>query len=181
MDEADPLRIMTFNLWRGGIQVDFGQIAAAIRAANPDVVGLQEPEGNTRRLADLLGWPFADEGLHLISRYPIYRMMLPGADLDIQQFGVRAVALIERVPGAVIAVVNVHLASSPYGPAERAAGRNEAEIVAIEEQARLFELHGPMDALKWLSRRHGIPGFLVGDFNVPSHLDRDFSWPVSSA
>src|SRR5262245_52505628 len=123
-----PLRIMTFNLWRGGIQVDLGQIAAAIRAADPDIVGLQEPEGNTRRLAAALGWPFADEGLHLVSRHPIHRLPLDGPETETQQFGARFVALIEVEPGAAVALVNVHLASSPYGPAELAAGRSDAEV-----------------------------------------------------
>lgn len=190
---ARPLRIMTFNLWRGGIQVDFGQIAAVIRAAAPDVVGLQEPEGNTRRLAEALDWPFVDEGLHLIARHPIHRLPVPATEAETQQFGLRAVALIEVEPGAAVAVVNLHLASSPSGPAELAAGCSDAEVVALEEAMRLAELVAPIDALKALAAQ-GIPGFLIGDFNVPSHLDwtaaamprrpeivRPFRWPVSAA
>ncbi len=193
MSGIRPLRIMTFNLWRGGIQVDLGQIAAAIRAADPDIVGLQEPEGNTRRLAEMLNWPFVDEGLHLIARHPIYRLPIAESETVRQQYGTRAIALIEVAPGAAIALVNVHLASDPYGPAELGSGRSDAEVAAIETEARLAELREPIAELHALAMR-GIPAFLIGDFNVPSHLDwtdaarrhrpevvRAFRWPVSSA
>ena len=43
-----PLTVMTFNIWYGGVQVDFGQIARSIRQAGADVVGVQETEGNLR-------------------------------------------------------------------------------------------------------------------------------------
>ena len=45
---AEPLTVMTFNVWYGGVQVDFDQIGRAIREADADVVGVQEPEGNLR-------------------------------------------------------------------------------------------------------------------------------------
>jgi hypothetical protein len=89
-------------------------------------------------------------------------------------------------------LVNVHLASDPYGPAELASGRSDAAVAALEEEARLKELREPIAQLQALAAR-GVPAFLVGDFNVPSHLDwteaarahrpevvRAFRWPVSS-
>ena len=42
---------MTFNIWLGGDVVDFGNVIAAIQASQADIVGLQEAEGNTRRVA----------------------------------------------------------------------------------------------------------------------------------
>ena len=38
---ADPLTVMTFNVWYGGAQVEFDRIANAIDAAGADVVGVQ--------------------------------------------------------------------------------------------------------------------------------------------
>ena len=48
---AQPLTVMTFNVWYGGVQVDFSRIGAAIRRADADIVGVQEPEGNLRAIA----------------------------------------------------------------------------------------------------------------------------------
>ena len=42
---------MTFNVWLGGDVVDFGKVVEVIRASGADIVGLQEAEGNTRRIA----------------------------------------------------------------------------------------------------------------------------------
>ena len=55
---AEPitLRVMSFNIWVGGELVNFGKVVEAIQAAEADIVGLQEATGNTRRLADRLGW-----------------------------------------------------------------------------------------------------------------------------
>ena len=48
---------MSFNVWLGGDVVDFGKTIETIRASRADVVGLQEAEGNARRIAAALGWP----------------------------------------------------------------------------------------------------------------------------
>src|SRR5262245_37187347 len=71
---AEPveLKVMGFNIWRSGVQLSLAQIVNAIRAANPDVVALQEPEGNSRAIADMLGWQYVDERVHLISRVPLF-------------------------------------------------------------------------------------------------------------
>ena len=44
-DEAVPLKIMIFNIWLGGDQVNMTRTLDAIRAADPDILLLQEPEG----------------------------------------------------------------------------------------------------------------------------------------
>jgi endonuclease/exonuclease/phosphatase family metal-dependent hydrolase len=56
---AEPVTVMTFNVWYGGVQVDFDSIGAAIRAANADIVGVQEPEGRLRRIARSAGLPMS--------------------------------------------------------------------------------------------------------------------------
>ena len=68
---------MSFNVWLGGDVVDFGGVAEAIEGAQADIVGLQEAEGNTRRIAEALGWPYYSDRLHIVSRYPL--IDLPGA------------------------------------------------------------------------------------------------------
>ena len=103
---AERLTVMTFNVWYGGVQVDFDRIGDAIEASGADVVGVQEPEGNLRRIADAAGMSYVDETLHLISRYPIYAIERGGVRLGYVALDFRH----------VVAVANVHLPSSPYGP-----------------------------------------------------------------
>ncbi|HEV7846041.1 MAG TPA: endonuclease/exonuclease/phosphatase family protein [Thermoleophilaceae bacterium] len=180
---ADPLTVMTFNVWYGGAQVEQDRIGQAIRAAGADVVGVQEPEGNLRRIAEVAGMSYTDETLHLISHYPIYA---------VERGGVRF-AYVAVAPGRVVAIGNVHLPSSPYGPELVRDGKSRAEVLANERATRLGEIR---PYLRPLSRQagRGVPTFLTGDFNSPSHLDwteaaaaarpqvkYSVRWPVSVA
>ena len=71
---AEPVqvRIMSFNIWYGGDQVSFDGIIEAIKKADADIVGLQEPDGSTLKIAALAGYPYADVRRHIISRYPLF-------------------------------------------------------------------------------------------------------------
>ncbi|HEY7455175.1 MAG TPA: endonuclease/exonuclease/phosphatase family protein [Thermoleophilaceae bacterium] len=180
---ADPLTVMTFNVWYGGAQVEQNRIAAAIRAAGADVVGVQEPEGELRRIADAAGMTYVDETLHVISHYPIFAVERGGI-----RFGYVAIG-----PGRVVAIGNVHLPSSPYGPELVRDGKSAQEVLANERATRLGEIRPYLGPLSRQARR-GIPTFLTGDFNSPSHLDwtpamaaarpqvkYPLRWPVSAA
>ena len=70
---AESIRVMTFNMWVGGEsgRQPLSQTAEVIRAAKADIVGLQETHGekkngeqpnNGRKLAELLGWNYFDQG-----------------------------------------------------------------------------------------------------------------------
>ena len=180
---ADQLTVMTFNVWYGGVQVEEERIGQAIRAAGADVVGLQEPEGNVRRIAEAAGLSYADETLHVISRYPIYAVQRGGI-----RFGYVAVG-----PGRVVAISNVHLPSSPYGPELVRDGKTPAQVLANERATRLGEIRQYLGPLARQAGA-GVPTFLTGDFNSPSHLDwtpaaaatrpqvkYPLRWPVSVA
>ena len=93
----------------------------------------------------------------------------------------------------MVAVANVHLPSSPYGPYRLRDGVSHDEVIALEERVRLSAIQEQLSALEDLAAR-GIPAFLTGDFNSPSHLDwteaaddaRDdvpfpVEWPVPKA
>ena len=56
---ADPIRlkILAFNIWYGGDQVNFASVIKAIQLADADIVGLQEPDGKTLAIAALAGYP----------------------------------------------------------------------------------------------------------------------------
>ena len=179
-----PLTVMTFNVWYGGVQVDFGEVARAIRMARADVVGVQEPEGNLRRLARASGLPYVDESLHLISRYPLFAVERRGLRL----------AYVALDLDHVVAIGNLHLTCCPYGPEEAAAGKPARRVLALERSLRLPEIRPYIRSLAPIARG-GVPTFLTGDFNSPSHLDwteavaqtrpqrvpYPLAWPVSSA
>lgn len=173
--ESGELTVMSFNVWYGGASVDPAQIVRAIRDADADIVGLQEPEGNTRPIAEAAGLPYVEESLHLASRYPLFTA---------EREGVRF-AYAEVEPGRVVAVANTHLTCCPYGPNLVRNGKTAEEVLEVERRLRLPEVEPYAEALSALADE-GVPTFLLGDMNSPSHLDwtpeaveaRDLPYPI---
>jgi endonuclease/exonuclease/phosphatase family metal-dependent hydrolase len=192
------VKVMTLNVFYGGDEwnLETGQwctrpagcpetmrhVVATIEAADADIVGLQEGTANECVLADMLGW-FCEPRLQLISRFPLIDP--PGAN------GVYALA--EVTPGRFVAISNVHLPSDPYGPYWVRDGEPRSAVLALERSTRLPAIQRQLDVLPGLATS-GVPVFLTGDFNSPSHLDwtpavdavRDevrypVAWPVSEA
>jgi endonuclease/exonuclease/phosphatase (EEP) superfamily protein YafD len=158
--EAAEIRVMSFNIWLGGDVVDFGKVIEAIEGARADIVGLQEAEGNTRRIATALGWPYWSDRLHVVSRLPL--IDLPAAKGEY--------VLVQVRPGAVFALANVHLTSDPYGPYAVRDGKSLRQVLRLERRTRLPEIRATLARVAPLLRR-GIPTLMTGDFNSPSHLD----------
>jgi endonuclease/exonuclease/phosphatase family metal-dependent hydrolase len=181
--EALELNVMEFNIEYGGNNVD-ASVIEAIQAADADVVAIEEAYGKMPRIAAELGWPYYDAGLQLVSRFPL--LAPPESDGLYTFVAVR--------PGRVVAIGNVHLPSTRYGPFQ--IERNDAnpeDVMEIERNLRLPALEPTLDAVSALAAQ-GMPVFLAGDFNAPSHLDwtketvglRDhvrfpLDWPVSVA
>jgi endonuclease/exonuclease/phosphatase family metal-dependent hydrolase len=197
-DPSISLRVMTFNIFYGGDELNLRtrqfckdaagcpetleQVAEAIRASGADVVGLNEATMNTQLIADKLGW-HASPRTQIISRYPIVDP--PGAN--------GLYVFVEPLPGRVVAVSDVHLPADPYGPYELRDGAALAEVLELENDLRLPDIQDELSALPPLAA-DGIPVFLTGDFNSPSHLDWTqavadqrgdvpfpVQWPVSKA
>jgi exonuclease III len=197
---ASPVtvKVMTLNVFYGGDEwnLDTGQwcvspvgcpetmdhVVSTIEAADPDIIGLQEGTANECVLADMLGW-FCEPRLQLISRFPLIDP--PGAN------GVYALAAV--APGRFVAISNVHLPSDPYGPYWVRDGEPRSAVLDLERSTRLPAIQRHLDILPGLAAS-GLPVFLTGDFNSPSHLDwtpavdavRDevrypVVWPVSDA
>jgi Endonuclease/Exonuclease/phosphatase family len=192
------LRVMSFNIFYGGDELNLEtrqfcrdaagcpetleQVVAAIRASGADVVGLNEATMNTELIADKLGW-YASPRTQIISHYPIVDP--PGAN--------GLYVFVEPLPGRVVAVSDVHLPADPYGPYELRDGATLAEVLELERDLRLPDIRDELRGLPPLAGR-GIPVFLTGDFNSPSHLDWTqavadqradvpfpVQWPVSKA
>jgi len=183
---AEELRVMTFNLWRGGDagKQPLSQSAAVIRAAHADLVGFQETGGferngrrpnNGRLLAELLGWHYHEQGGSpgIASRFPLVTNT-PG------KHGITV-----RLPsGRPVWHFNVHLMHTPYQPyqllsipyGEAPFIKTAAEAVTEARKARGSEIEALLSELK-PALATGEPVFLTGDFNEPSHLD----WTAKAA
>ncbi len=175
--ESVSLKIMSFNIWYGGEQVSFAKVIEAIKAADPDIIGLQEPDGNTGKIAEAAGYPYVDTRRHIISRYPIFDSgsgeAPPSSGLVYSLNGVSPDTVHAWVlvrPGKAVAIANTHLSSDPYGPEAVRDGKTLEEVMKIETDTRLPEAEPLAQALGKLAKT-GVPVFLTGDFNVPSHLD----------
>ena len=178
---TDTLRILSFNILYGGDEVDFSKTIEAIRLTDADIVGLQEAEGNTEKLAKALNYPYFDSKLHLLSRYPLIRSFYNGWYYT----------YVETSPGEVFSIFNIHLPSDPYGPELARDGMAIDSLYINEFRTRFHELdihRKHFDELK----SQGISIILTGDFNAPSHIDWSadlvgirphlkfaFDWPVS--
>ena len=176
------LRVMSFNIEWGGTHVSFEKVVEAIRRSDPDIVAVQEAEGNLDRLAAELGWHY-DRRNHVIARHRLIDP--PGAN--------GKYVLVEIKPGLVVAVANVHLPSDPYGEDWIRDGHPDAEVIALEQRVRLPAIQPFLEVIPQLAT-DGMPVFLAGDFNSPSHEDwvpaairrwpyRRYSldWPVAKA
>ena len=114
---------------------------------------------NTRTIAEKLGWNYS-ERTSVISHYPIVDP--PGAN--------GLYVFVEPEPGKVVAMANTHLPADPYGPYEARDGATRDEVLQLENDLRVPAIQTEIRELPRLAAR-GIPVFLTGDFNTPSHLD----------
>lgn len=118
----------------------------------------------------------------ILSRYPIISKMDDGV-------------LIELPGEKIIAVFSVHLSPYPYQPYDIRDGKitTPGQAVNSAAQIRMPEINPVLAVIDSLINA-GVPVFLTGDFNEPSHLDwtekaaeneMHFSmaveWPVSKA
>jgi exonuclease III len=179
-DEAETLRVMTFNLWHGGEagRQPLEQTIEVIAQGRADVVGLQETGGveqngkrpdNARAIAERLAWHYLDQGsgMGVISRHPIVQQTE-------KKWGVRV-----RTPARRdIWVFNAHFAHAPYQPyqllkipyadAPFIAGADQA--VDEARRARGHQVAEMMQEVQQVTD-NGATVFITGDFNEPSAHD----------
>jgi endonuclease/exonuclease/phosphatase family metal-dependent hydrolase len=176
-EQALRLKVMTFNIHYGGDQWNAQAVIDAIKAADPDIIGLQEPDATTRDIAARAGYPYVDIRRHIISRYPLFdsgvgeRTESTNPPYSIAGVGDRTVhawALLS--PGLGVALANTHLSSDPYGPELVREGKTLAEVLDNEAATRVPEAKALVDGLAPIIKQ-GVPVFLTGDFNTPSRHD----------
>jgi endonuclease/exonuclease/phosphatase family metal-dependent hydrolase len=175
-DQVD-LRVMSFNIWYGGVQVSQTELIDILKASDADIIGLQEPDGQTAALAAAAGYPYVDLRRHILSRFPLFdpklgertetgQAVYPLAGLDADAPQVWAMV----APGRVVALGNLHLTSDPYGPDLLRDGTPLPEALQGEADTRLAEIDAYAAGIAPLVQA-GTPVIVTGDFNTPSHLD----------
>ena len=179
--EAEIVRVMSFNLWQGGDagQQPLDQTVAVIKESQADLVGLQEtaglaPQGKARpdrasEIARRLGWHYLDQGGNtgIISRFKI------GVSTP-KKWG----AGVQLPSGRQLYLFNAHFAASPYQPYQLQGIpygnapflETQAEAVRAAQDARGDQVARLLEEVKAI-QREGLPVFITGDFNEPSHLD----------
>ncbi|QYK41402.1 MAG: endonuclease/exonuclease/phosphatase family protein [Paracoccaceae bacterium] len=191
------LRVLSFNVWGGGLNDGSGPEAtlAAIRAAAPDIIGLQEvtaePDPCTPEDCRATG-PSVAEDLAASLGYHVHRQVTESpalwANAILSRHPIVAVSpgdlgVAVDLDGRRVWLFNIHLDDEPYqpyqllgieyGPAPFVT--TAAEAITWAEQTR-----GPaMDLLAAdMAVAEGADLVLVtGDFNEPSHLD----WTAAAA
>lgn len=188
---ATELTVMTFNIYGGGMNDSkpIDETVAAIKAVNPDVVGIQEtrletdpctadncpPTGDSiaAKIATALGYHVLDQTASndalwanaILSRAPIGK---PTSN----QLGAEIM-----IDGRKIYAFNIHLDDSPYQPYQLLGIEyGSSPFIKTEAEAVKFaaETRGPaIDLLeKDLAEAAGADAVLLfGDFNEPSHRD----------
>ena len=183
----ETVRVMSFNLWHGG---DAGKqplerTVAVIKQSHADIVGLQEtagiaPEGQPRpdraaEIARLLGWNYVDQGKRtgVISRFEI-------TGTTPRKWGVK----LALTSGRKVYLFNVHFAHAPYQPYqlldipyENAPFLKTADEATAAARAARGEQVSRCLAEVNSAATEGLPIFLTGDFNEPSHRD----WTAAAA
>jgi endonuclease/exonuclease/phosphatase family metal-dependent hydrolase len=153
------MKVMSFNVWYGGFRTGIDGVVGAIVAADADVVAVQEPYSQLRRIARRLGWHAAPR-LNVISRFPIVQ---PGSG---GRYGFLLVA-----PGEIVTIANTHNPCCPYGPNWIRVSRSRDEVLALERHKRVRWQQPFLDALEPLLGQGDQPIFFGGDFNAPSWRD----------
>lgn len=190
--QADSqLRVMTFNTWGAGTNngKDISETVAVIRAANPDIIGLQEirpesedctaehcpagPASVAPQLAEALGYHLLEQltdnellwANAILSRYPI-KQATPGL------LGAR-ISVGERE----ILLFNIHTTDFPYGPFQLLKiPYGTAPYVATAEEAVAAARAARDSAMALLQKDMAAAGpadatLITGDFNEPSFRD----------
>lgn len=169
------LKAMSWNLWHGGSQVNGGRTKQLkfLLDSDVDVVGMQETSSTSaKELAQALGWDYFQAGgdMGVISRYPITtRGPLP-SESGLAGINVR-IQLDER---RSLALWNVHLGYTPYGPYDACFGKWSVErlLQREAESKRTGQIKAVVSAMSGdLAASDRTPVLLMGDFNAPSHLD----------
>lgn len=188
-EEFKELDVMTFNVL---YSTSNQSVVATIRESGADIIGLQEISKD--RLAtiaqslkyDYHGFPETSANLSsqdtgILSRFEIVQVFTDGVVVQVNK-------------NLKVAIFACHLSPYPYEPYDFRDGVITTAQQAVASASFRLEEINPVIAQINTLKSSGIPIFLTGDFNEPSHLDwtaetananlhfnKVVAWPVSSA
>jgi len=179
LGEPMELDVLVYNVEYGGDETTDD----VIRQIDADIVGVLESYNRLPTIARATGYPYYNVGLQILSKYPIHEPS--GAD--------GLYSLIEVQPGYVVAFFNTHLDYVRYGPKLYLDGIPLDEVIESEEAVRTDSMRILIPDMQRLAA-DGVPVFLTGDFNTPSHedyteptvgtrkgIDEPIVWPTTQA
>jgi exodeoxyribonuclease III len=178
--EAETLRVMSFNIWVGGESggQPLEQTAKVVKESGADIIGLQEVCGdgergkrpdNGSKIAELLGMNYfsqGDEDTAVMTRHRI-------VDQTPKKWGVA----IELPSGRRVWLFNAHFSASPYQPYQLLKiPYNDTpfldtaeEAIAAARETRHEQVASMLAEIKAVGDDSAV--FVTGDFNEPSPLD----------
>ena len=196
VQETKVIKVMTWNIWHGGLHgnkaEDFakdtantGNVLKVLQEESPDILFMQETYCCGMEIARQAGYDYSWRGssnLSIHSKYPITDTIK-----IFRPFNSHAVII--DVDGVHLLCVNIWLHYLPdsfndikhYSP---------DSLIAGEGETRLKEISAIMHSVDSLSEATGLPVIMGGDFNSGSHLDwvestrhahydKIVEWPVS--
>lgn len=190
------LRVLSFNVFGPRLQISIEYVIATILQTRADIVGLQEADNLVAKIAQELSkatnihW-YHDTRAAVLSRWPIehavgawvYILCPLSISLSVSP------STSPTLDYKRILVTSLHLPSRLYGPERLFSGIPPTKVEQDERLVRLPALKVRLEALSHLNTHTNIgrDGYrddtivLMGDFNVPSHLDDErVRWPVST-
>lgn len=173
--------VLDFNIGMNGYR-GLDDVAAVIRATNPDAASLQECDAATAEaLATKLGWSAVTDDARMLAILSPHPMKLIGKTDAAQKWGALGATLTLGGRRGHAHVFDLHLDWQEYGPYFLDQGQSRDFVVAAEKTYRLPTLDSVLALMK-PKIASGEPTFLTGDFNAPSHEDYDgLPWPTSTA
>lgn len=177
--EQSAVKVMTYNVWRAFGQVNQGYQKGleSILTSAADIIGLQEANvALAAKLADDLGWYHAVgsyPGIQIISRFPV-------AETTNIDFSLVTKIKLPYANNLSVWLANTHLDPHYYGPyaAELAGATSQSVLIEELRSQRLPQIKTLLLGLQpLLAQSAETPVLLLGDFNVPSHLD----WTAATA
>jgi len=196
-DHADrPVKVMTWNIWHGGLHgtkaEGFAQDTAntvnvlkVIRQERPDIIFMQETYCCGMEIAKQAGYPYSWRGSSNLSIHSLYPIL---DTLKIYREFNSHGAVIE-VEGQKILCINLWLHYLP-DYFQNIKTLSPDSLIAGEATTRLKEITAILQNVDSLEKSLGLPVIIGGDFNSGSHLDwvestreahygKVVQWPVS--
>jgi len=194
--EDTELKVMTWNIWHGGLHgpaekdfiKDFANtvnVLKVIQQHKPDILLMQETYCCGMEIAKQVGYPYSWRGssnLSIHSKFPIVDTIEIFKPFNSH-------AAVVNVDGNRLLLVNIWLHYLPDFFNDIIHYSTDS-LIAGEGATRLTEINEILKEVKHLEKQLGLPVIIGGDFNSGSHMDwvestksfhynKVVEWPVS--